>query len=77
LQGGFEVTKKEETVLEETVNVLKKENNEIKEILKVLSEKLIKKEEQEKLPFSLERNIQMNISAKIKFYTNIRVYFVL
>ena len=59
------MTKKEETVLEETVNVLKKENNEIKEILKVLSEKLIKKEEQEKLPFSLEKNIQMNINEAI------------
>ena len=45
------MTKKEETVLEETVNILKKENGEIKEILKTLSEKLIKKEEQEKLPF--------------------------
>ena len=59
------MTKKEETVLEETVNILKKENGEIKEILKTLSEKLIKKEEQEKLPFSLEKNIQMNINEAI------------
>ena len=59
------MTKKEETALEETVNILKKENGEIKEILKTLSEKLIKKEEQEKLPFSLERNIQININEAI------------
>ena len=59
------MTKKEELLLEESVKELKKENQEIKELLKTLSEKLIKKEEQEKLPFSLEKNIQMNINAAI------------
>ena len=56
------MTKKEELLLEESVKELKKENQEIKELLKTLSEKLIKKEEQEKLPFSLEKNIQMNVN---------------
>ena len=59
------MTKKEELLLEESVKELKKENQEIKELLKTLSEKLIKKEEQEKLPFSLEKNIQMNINTAI------------
>ncbi len=59
------MTKKEELLLEESVKELKKENQEIKELLKTLSENLIKKEEQEKLPFSLEKNIQMNINAAI------------
>lgn len=59
------MTKKEELLLEESVKELKKENQEIKELLKTPSEKLIKKEEQEKLPFSLEKNIQMNINTAI------------
>ena len=59
------MTKKEELLLAESVKELKKENQEIKELLKTLSENLIKKEEQEKLPFSLEKNIQMNINAAI------------
>ena len=59
------MTKKEKLLLEESVKELKKENQEIKELLKTLSEKLIKKEEQEKLPFSLEKNIQMNINTAI------------
>ena len=59
------MTKKEELLLEESVKELKKENQEIKELLKTLSEELIKKEEQEKLPFSLEKNIQMNINTAI------------
>ena len=59
------MTKKEELLLEESVKELKKENQEIKELLKTLSENLIKKEEQEKLPFSLEKNIQMNINTAI------------
>lgn len=59
------MTKKEELLLEESVKELKKENQEIKELLETLSEKLIKKEEQEKLPFSLEKNIQMNINTAI------------
>ena len=59
------MTKKEELLLEDSVKELKKENQEIKELLKTLSEKLIKKEEQEKLPFSLEKNIQMNINTAI------------
>ena len=59
------MTKKEELLLEDSVKELKKENQEIKELLKTLSEKLIKKEEQEKLPFSLEKNIQININTAI------------
>ena len=59
------MTNKEKDVLESLVIELKKENQEIKQTISMLSKELIKKEEQEKLPFSLEKNIQTNINNAI------------
>ena len=59
------MTTKEKDVLENLVSDLKKENQEIKQALHLLSKELINKEQQEKLPFSLEKNIQTNINSAI------------
>ena len=59
------MTTKEKDVLENLVLDLKKENQEIKQALSMLSKELIEKEQQEKLPFNLEKNIQTNINSAI------------